>query len=153
LLGLLLQGAPAPALDDLNRPRVYDLQPGMNWPPIYEIRPGMTGCGRDRPCDWQEPRSGDGDWRRRPGRGLNGDWRRRERGVNDYRQPQTDYDLAVPRERPVDPLPRGGRLDPYRDIVRPHNDWCQDRYRSYDRRTDTFQPYSGPRRRCVSPYR
>jgi hypothetical protein len=142
LLGLLLQGSPALALDDLNRPRVYDLQPGMNLPPIYEIRPGMTGCGRDRPCEWQEPRSGGAR-----------DWRRRERGVNDYRQPQTNYDLAVPRERPVDPMPRGGRLDPYRDIVRSHNDWCLDRYRSYDRRTDTFQPYSGPRRTCNSPYR
>lgn len=33
-----------------------------------------------------------------------------------------------------------------------HVEWCDDRYRSYDRRTDTFQPYEGPRRRCNSPY-
>ncbi|MGI9353128.1 MAG: BA14K family protein [Rhizobiaceae bacterium] len=32
-------------------------------------------------------------------------------------------------------------------------DWCYRRYRSYDSRSDTFQPYHGPRRRCRSPYR
>ncbi|WP_265519805.1 BA14K family protein [Nitratireductor luteus] len=35
----------------------------------------------------------------------------------------------------------------------PHVQWCLQRYRSYDVRTDTFQPYSGPRRYCNSPYR
>jgi hypothetical protein len=30
--------------------------------------------------------------------------------------------------------------------------WCQNRYRSYRRSSDTFQPYNGPRRRCNSPY-
>lgn len=33
-----------------------------------------------------------------------------------------------------------------------HVRWCANRYRSYSPRTDTFQPYNGPRRRCVSPY-
>lgn len=33
-----------------------------------------------------------------------------------------------------------------------HYRWCEEHYRSYDPRTDTFQPYHGPRRRCVSPY-
>ena len=33
-----------------------------------------------------------------------------------------------------------------------HVDWCLNRYRSYSVRTDTFQPYNGPRRRCNSPY-
>ncbi|WP_371875498.1 BA14K family protein [Pleomorphomonas sp. NRK KF1] len=33
-----------------------------------------------------------------------------------------------------------------------HVRWCQGRYRSYDPRTNTFQPYHGPRRICVSPY-
>jgi hypothetical protein len=127
---LLWPAASALALDDLNRPRVYELRPGVQWPPLYEVRPGMTGCGRDRPCEWQEP----------------------ERDYNSYTQPQTDYDLAVPMERPVDPLPRGGRLNPQRDIIRSHRAWCLDRYRSYDRRNDTFQPYYGARRRCISPY-
>lgn len=34
-----------------------------------------------------------------------------------------------------------------------HVDWCAARYRSYDVRTDTYQPYHGPRRYCWSPYR
>jgi hypothetical protein len=33
-----------------------------------------------------------------------------------------------------------------------HVRWCEQHYRSYDVRTDTYQPYHGPRRRCVSPY-
>ena len=33
-----------------------------------------------------------------------------------------------------------------------HVRWCQGRYRSYDAYTNTFQPYNGPRRICVSPY-
>ena len=38
---------------------------------------------------------------------------------------------------------RGGRA---------HVRWCESHYRSYDVRTDSYQPYHGPRRRCVSPY-
>ena len=39
--------------------------------------------------------------------------------------------------------------------VRPaaHVAWCAGRYRSYDVRTDTCQPYHGPRRLCRSPWR
>jgi len=33
-----------------------------------------------------------------------------------------------------------------------HVQWCQARYRSYDAYSNTFQPYSGPRQACVSPY-
>jgi hypothetical protein len=33
-----------------------------------------------------------------------------------------------------------------------HTNWCQNQYRSYDVRSNTFQPYNGPRRECVSPY-
>ena len=41
----------------------------------------------------------------------------------------------------------------YRVRVSAHAEWCAARYRSYDVRTDTYQPYHGPRRRCWSPYR
>jgi hypothetical protein len=34
----------------------------------------------------------------------------------------------------------------------PHTRWCLNRYKSYDPRTDTFQPYNGPRQYCISPY-
>ncbi|WP_113542585.1 BA14K family protein [Rhizobium leguminosarum] len=33
-----------------------------------------------------------------------------------------------------------------------HTSWCYARYRSYRAYDDTFQPYNGPRRACVSPY-
>ncbi len=43
----------------------------------------------------------------------------------------------------------------HRHVVRirdPHARWCYNRYRSYDRYSNTFQPYHGRRRTCVSPY-
>ncbi|RYE86703.1 MAG: BA14K family protein [Hyphomicrobiales bacterium] len=33
-----------------------------------------------------------------------------------------------------------------------HVEWCQDRYRSYRLSDNSYQPYNGPRRDCVSPY-
>lgn len=33
-----------------------------------------------------------------------------------------------------------------------HASWCDNRYRSYDIYTDTFQPYKGRRKRCRSPF-
>lgn len=33
-----------------------------------------------------------------------------------------------------------------------HYQYCSARYRSYDARSNTFQPYNGPRQQCVSPY-
>ena len=33
-----------------------------------------------------------------------------------------------------------------------HVQWCYNRYRSYRASDNTFQPNSGPRRQCVSPY-
>ncbi len=33
-----------------------------------------------------------------------------------------------------------------------HVAWCQRRYRSYRVWDNTFQPYHGPRRACISPY-
>lgn len=43
----------------------------------------------------------------------------------------------------------------YRHRVRAssaHYDWCHARYRSYRAWDNTFQPYHGPRRQCISPY-
>lgn len=34
----------------------------------------------------------------------------------------------------------------------PHLAWCYDRYRSYRQSDNTFQPYHGPRKDCLSPY-
>lgn len=33
-----------------------------------------------------------------------------------------------------------------------HTSWCYNRYRSYRAYDNTYQPYYGPRRLCVSPY-
>ncbi|WP_420408341.1 BA14K family protein [Hoeflea sp.] len=33
-----------------------------------------------------------------------------------------------------------------------HVRWCDNKYRSYRVRDNTFQPYHGPRRQCRSPY-
>lgn len=33
-----------------------------------------------------------------------------------------------------------------------HQRWCLNRWRSYDIYSDTYQPYNGPRRYCISPY-
>ncbi len=33
-----------------------------------------------------------------------------------------------------------------------HVNWCYNRYRSYRDYDNTFQPYRGPRRQCISPY-
>jgi hypothetical protein len=33
-----------------------------------------------------------------------------------------------------------------------HVDWCQGRFRTYNTYDNTYQPYSGPRAQCWSPY-
>ena len=33
-----------------------------------------------------------------------------------------------------------------------HSDWCASRYRSYRASDDTFQPFEGPRKHCLSPF-
>lgn len=42
--------------------------------------------------------------------------------------------------------------DNYNSTRNAHLRWCYNRYRSYRAWDNTFQPYYGPRRRCVSPY-
>ena len=37
-------------------------------------------------------------------------------------------------------------------LVEAHVDWCASRYRSYRPRDDSYTPYSGGRRPCVSPF-
>lgn len=118
--GIVAGPSSASPFDDLNRPvDPFD-------------RPGITGCGRDRPCDW------------------NAD----DRDPSEYREPRIDYDLGVPIEPGREPyVGRRSRLFPPEQPVRSHQIWCMERYRTYSPRDDSFQPYEGVRRRCVSPYR
>lgn len=44
------------------------------------------------------------------------------------------------------------RAYPGHDARATHLAWCHDRYRSYRAHDNTFQPYKGARRACVSPY-
>lgn len=48
----------------------------------------------------------------------------------------------------------GGALNNQRAIrgSSAHVQWCHDRWRSYRASDNTYQPYNGPRRQCVSPY-
>jgi len=39
-----------------------------------------------------------------------------------------------------------------RRIGNAHVTWCYERYRSYRAYDNTYQPYHGPRRQCISPY-
>lgn len=48
--------------------------------------------------------------------------------------------------------PQPTQIIPGRALSNTHTRWCQGRYRSYSLQTNTFQPYNGPRRACVSPY-
>jgi len=34
----------------------------------------------------------------------------------------------------------------------PHVQWCASRFRSYRASDNTFQPFNGPRRQCISPF-
>lgn len=47
-------------------------------------------------------------------------------------------------------LDREPAYDP--ELVEAHIEWCANRYRSYRPRDDSYTPYSGGRRPCVSPY-
>ncbi|MFU0503199.1 BA14K family protein [Pseudaminobacter sp. NGMCC 1.201702] len=78
---------------------------------------------------------------------------------SEYRQPDVYLDLGVQSPRYADPDYRMGRpryVQPpssYRIRVSPaHVDWCSMRYRSYRPKDNTFQPFNGPRRQCLSPY-
>lgn len=42
--------------------------------------------------------------------------------------------------------------EPTYQLTRAHYRWCEGRYRSYRRWDNSFQPYHGPRKPCVSPY-
>ena len=57
------------------------------------------------------------------------------------------YPLPIYKARRPWPVARTHR------VSTAHVDWCAKRYRSYDWRTDTYQPHHGPRRACHSPWR
>ncbi|WP_224406330.1 BA14K family protein [Afifella sp. IM 167] len=46
----------------------------------------------------------------------------------------------------------GAQTQPNRGGERAHDDWCSQRYKSYNRRSNTFLGYDGRRHACNSPY-
>lgn len=53
----------------------------------------------------------------------------------------------------VEPAPRYYSRRTYtRRVGNAHVEWCYDQYRSYREWDNTWQPYRGPRRECISPY-
>jgi hypothetical protein len=101
--------------------------------------------------DWDErpPRRRDFD-RRGQRRDWDGRDRRRDRDRwdrrRDWRGPPV---IVLPPPPPPDwrrPRYRGGRSSL-------HVEWCLNRYRSYDPRTDMYRGYDGVLRYCRSPYR
>lgn len=48
----------------------------------------------------------------------------------------------------------GGYQQPHRNgnNWQKHVDWCFNRYNSYNAHSNTYRPYSGPRKPCYSPY-
>ena len=72
-----------------------------------------------------------------------------------YWFPRGAFVVVVPRQRyiPARPYHPPKRIKPR--IVRlshSHYRWCDAKYRSYRSSDNTFQPYHGPRKQCVSPY-
>jgi hypothetical protein len=58
-----------------------------------------------------------------------------------------DYPIPIYKAREARPVARTYRVSAV------HAAWCAGRHRSYDVRTDSYQPLHGARRYCRSPYR
>ncbi|WP_084032840.1 BA14K family protein [Chelativorans sp. J32] len=70
-----------------------------------------------------------------------------EFGTGGYRYGPPPYYVRPPYVRPRYVAPRRAY-----GLPAAHVNWCYARYRSYRASDNSFQPYNGPRRACVSPY-
>lgn len=120
-----------------------DLAPAFAMSPVMPIAPGvdvgydLAQYGPPR-GDWGRPR-----YRRPPPAPY---W-----GRPVYRRPPPGPLWGAPVYRP--PIYRPPVYRPPVGNWSRHVNWCMSRYRSYDPRSDTYQPYGGPRQRCISPFR
>ena len=83
-----------------------------------------------------------------PGWGLYDDW------DGPWRRPRIGVTIVIP----IHPgyAPAYPRFRASRGVVihgNTHANWCLARYRSYHVWDNSFQPFHGPRRACISPYR
>ena len=148
------------------------IAPGFAMPKAAPVQVEQAGVvlaqHNRRDHNWRNNRrGGDRNWNRRaPNRHANRDWDRRGnsyyyRGHRGYRHHRPGYRQyngwwfppaafiagamiggAMTAEPPIQYRPRGNA----------HTSWCYSRYKSYRASDNTFQPYNGPRRQCVSPY-
>ncbi|MEO3385553.1 BA14K family protein [Mesorhizobium sp. CAU 1741] len=85
-------------------------------------------------------------------------WRDRDRGRRHWRERDRrhyrHYDRGPSFGIYVQPRIQPRYVEPRRvyRLTRAHYRWCDARYRSYRASDNTFQPYHGPRRQCISPY-
>jgi hypothetical protein len=132
-----------------NEPRIIN-------PPSVRPRPDRDG-GRRYTRDWD----------RRDGRRYH---RRHYRNYDRYhdryydRGPDIFFSFGIPGFGYYDPYydpyyyrPSYRYYEPPRRVYRArgsqaHVEWCYNRYRSYRAYDNSYQPYYGPRRQCVSPY-
>ncbi len=113
---------------------------------IYDMGRGYRRGWTPRPEHWRD----DGP-RVRHWRGHRGyrDYRPGYRRHNGYWFPPAAFiagaiigGAIAGQEPPIRYRPRGGA----------HEEWCYNRYRSYRASDNTFQPYNGPRKQCMSAY-
>lgn len=115
------------------------------------IAPVETVQYRDR-SDWRRNRA---DWRRNNQRRAGGYYYNGHRGYRDYRPGYRRYNGAwFPLAAFATGAIVGGAISNNNSVRYggSHVEWCQSRYRSYRVSDNTFQPNSGPRRQCNSPY-
>ncbi|RWF16564.1 MAG: BA14K family protein [Mesorhizobium sp.] len=103
---------------------------------------------------------GDRDFSRRDFRRFAGDDFRYWRGYRGYRYYRPGYRRYNDYWFPLAAFATGALItgaiinNQYRPVYRggSHVEWCYSRYRSYRAYDNTYQPYYGPRRQCISPY-
>jgi hypothetical protein len=136
---------------------------------IQDRRCPPQGCRPgDRPGAGRPDRPGNNQGAQRPGRpggsnahrpGRPGHWN----GHQGYRDPRPGYRRGndgwwYPMAAfGVGALIGGAIANQPREVAPPHLStnhlrWCENQYRSYRASDNTFQPYEGSRRQCVSPY-
>jgi hypothetical protein len=129
-------------------------RPGLRRGPVYRGGGPVYREGRGHRRDWNR-RSDDDSWRyRRHDRNYRRHYHR------DRYRPSIYFNFGIPSYSYYDPpyyydyRPRYYQRRVYRSgrLSGAHVEWCYNRYRSYRAWDNTYQPYNGPRRQCVSPY-
>jgi hypothetical protein len=72
--------------------------------------------------------------------------------ANEAAEPLSSETLDTTVTGSIQPVNGEEQPAPLRELDAAHVEWCANRYRSYRPRDDSYTPYSGGRRICVSPY-